>query len=79
MISGIPGGREVPQQVRSTDELPTVTDFLGFPTGEKAQGVSLVPALLEGKATRSNYRYMETLYPKSRMGWCELRAMRTDQ
>ncbi len=22
---------------------------------------------------------METLYPKSQMGWCELRAMRTDQ
>jgi choline-sulfatase len=76
---GIPGGREVPQQVRSIDVLPTVADFLDLPAGEKAQGVSLVPALLEGKATRSNYCYMETLYPKSQMGWCELRAMRTDQ
>ena len=76
---GMPGGREVPQQVRSIDVLPTVTDFLGLPVGEKAQGVSLIPALLEGKATRSNYCYMETLYPKSHMGWCELRAMRTDQ
>jgi arylsulfatase A-like enzyme/Tfp pilus assembly protein PilF len=76
---GIPGGREVPQQVRSIDVLPTVTDFLGLPAGERAQGVSLIPALLEGKATRSNYCYMETLYPKSQMGWCELRAMRTDQ
>jgi len=76
---GIPGGREVPQQVRSIDVLPTVTDFLSLPAGERAQGVSLIPALLEGKATRSNYCYMETLYPKSQMGWCELRAMRTDQ
>jgi choline-sulfatase len=76
---GVPGGREVPQQVRSIDVLPTITDFLGLSAGEKAQGVSLVPALLEGKGTRSNYCYMETLYPKSQMGWCELRAMRTDQ
>jgi Tfp pilus assembly protein PilF len=76
---GIPAGREIPQQVRSIDVLPTVTDFLGLPADEKAQGVSLVPALLEGKATRTNYCYMETLYPKSQMGWCELRAMRTDQ
>jgi len=76
---GIPGGREILQQVRSIDVLPSITDLLGLPAGEKAQGVSLVPALMEGKATRSNYCYMETLYPKSQMGWCELRAMRTDQ
>jgi arylsulfatase A-like enzyme/Tfp pilus assembly protein PilF len=76
---GIPGGRVVSQQVRTIDVLPTVTDFLGLPAGEKVQGVSLMPALLEGKATRSNYCYMETLYPRTRMGWSELRAMRTDQ
>ena len=76
---GIPGRREISQQVRSIDVLPTITNLLGLSVGEEAQGVSLVPALLEGKATRSNYCYMETLYPRSQMGWCELRAMRTDQ
>jgi choline-sulfatase len=75
----IPGGREIPQQVRSIDVLPTLTDLLGLSAGERVQGVSVVPALLQGKATRTNYCYMETLYPKSQMGWCELRAMRTDQ
>ncbi len=76
---GIPAGREVTQQVRSIDVLPTVTDFLGLPPSEKVQGASLMPALIEGKPTRSNYCYMETLYPKTQMGWSELRAMRTDQ
>ena len=76
---GIPSGRVVSQQVRSIDVLPTVTDLLGLTADEIVQGVSLMPALLEGKATRSNYCYMETLYPKTRMGWSELRAMRTDQ
>ena len=27
---------------------------------------------------RSNYSYGETLYPRTYMGWSELRAMRTD-
>jgi len=35
--------------------------------------------MVEGKPPRSNYCYMETLYPKTQMAWSELRAMRTDE
>lgn len=76
---GIPSGHELPQQVRSIDVLPTVTEFVGLASGEKVQGVSLLPAILEGKPPRSNYCYLETLYPKTQMGWSELRGMRTDE
>jgi len=75
----LPAGRVVRQQVRSIDVLPTIADYLGLPSGDKAQGVSLMPAIAEGKSPRSNYCYMETLYPKTQMGWSELRGMRTDE
>ena len=40
--------------------------------------VSLMPAILEGKGVRTDDSYMETLYPKSHLGWSELRGIRTD-
>ena len=76
---GVPGGRIVPQQVRSIDVLPTVTDYLGLAAGDQAQGASLMPSIIEGKPPRSNDCYLETLYPKTQMGWSELRGMRTDE
>jgi choline-sulfatase len=75
----VPAGRVVSQMVRSIDVLPTVADYLGLPAGGKVQGASLMPTLLEGRPPRSNYCYMETLYPKTQMGWSELRGMRTDE
>ncbi|HEY3131444.1 MAG TPA: sulfatase-like hydrolase/transferase [Acidobacteriota bacterium] len=76
---GAPAGRVVTQQVRSIDIMPTIADFLGIPSGGRAQGVSLMPAIAEGKLVRSNYSFMETLYPKTHLGWSELRGMRTDE
>jgi len=76
---GIPSGRAVPQQVRSIDVEPTIADLLSLPAGDKAQGVSLKSSLIEGRDPRSNYCYMETLYPKTSHGWSELRGMRTDE
>ncbi len=76
---GVPQGRVVAQQVRSIDVMPTVADFAGTAPGDKVQGVSLRDAVVEGKGTRSNYCYMETLYPRTHMGWSELRGMRTDE
>ncbi len=76
---GIPPGRVVPQQVRSIDVMPTIADLLGHSAGSKVQGVSLRSSLMEGKEPRSNYCYMETLYPKTSHGWSELRGMRTDE
>jgi choline-sulfatase len=76
---GIPQGRTVPQQVRSIDVEPTIADLIGLSAGDKVQGVSLKSSLMEGKEPRSNYCYMETLYPKTSHGWSELRGMRTDE
>jgi arylsulfatase A-like enzyme/Flp pilus assembly protein TadD len=75
---GIPSNRVVPRQVRSIDVEPTIADFLGLHPGDKVQGVSLKSSLIEGREPRSNYCYMETLYPKTSHGWSELRGMRTD-
>jgi Flp pilus assembly protein TadD len=76
---GVPAGKVVSQQVRSIDVLPTVTDFLGLAHGDKVQGTSLLPAILEGKEVRSNYCFLQTLYPKTHLGWAELRGIRTDE
>ncbi len=76
---GVPKGQIVTQQVRSIDVMPTVLDYLGLPPGSKVQGTSLMPAIVERKRVRTNYSYMETLYPKTHLGWSELRGMRTDE
>ncbi len=76
---GISAGQSVDQQVRSIDIMPTVADFLAIPPGSRVQGTSLMPLLASQKHVPTNYSYMETLYPKTGMGWSELRGMRTDQ
>lgn len=75
---GIAAGKVVAEQVRSIDILPTVMEFLHLPTSPESQGVSLWPLIEQGIRVRSNYSYGETLYPRTYMGWSELRAMRTD-
>ena len=75
----IPAGRVVRQQVRSIDVMPTIAELIGGEPGGKVQGASLVPAIVDGKGVRTNYCYLETLYPKTHLGWSELRAMRTDE
>jgi len=76
---GIPPGQVVQQQVRSIDVMPTVADFLHISAGDKVQGASLMPLLTSGKEVPTHYSYMETLYPKTSMGWSELRGMRTEE
>jgi len=76
---GILKGQTVDQQVRSIDIMPTIADFLAISPGDKVQGTSLMPLLASLKHVPANYSYMETLYPKTGMGWSELRGMRTDQ
>jgi arylsulfatase A-like enzyme/Flp pilus assembly protein TadD len=74
----VPPGKVIDDQVRSIDIHPTVMEFLNVPASVEAQGVSLWPLLRQGAHVRSNYSYGETLYPRTYMGWSELRAMRTD-
>lgn len=75
----IPPGKVIDDQVRSIDLHPTVMEFLHLRPSPEAQGVSLWPLLQLGTRVRSNYSYGETLYPRTYMGWSELRAMRTDE
>ena len=80
MIAGpdAPQGKVIEDQVRSIDIHPTVIEFLHLAPSPEAQGVSLWPLLRQGTHVRSGYSYGETLYPRTYMGWSELRAMRTD-
>lgn len=80
LIAGpdVPRGKVLDDQVRSIDVHPTVMEFLHLPSSPEAQGVSLWPLVEAGTHVRSNYSYGETLYPRTYMGWSELRAMRTD-
>jgi len=71
-------GKVISDQVRSIDVMPTVIEFLHLSPGVEVQGVSLWPLIREGRRVPSNYAYLETLYPRTYMGWSELRAMRTD-
>jgi arylsulfatase A-like enzyme/Tfp pilus assembly protein PilF len=74
----VPRGKVIEDQVRSIDLHPTVMEFLHLSASAEAQGVSLWPLIEQGTRVRSNYSYGETLYPRTYMGWSELRAMRTD-
>jgi len=74
----VPSGKVIAEQVRSIDVHPTVMEFLHLKPSPQAQGVSLWPLIEEGKLVHSNYSYGETLYPRTYMGWSELRAMRTN-
>ena len=76
---GIPEGQVVDQQVRSIDVMPTVADFLRISPGNRVQGTSLMPLLTSRKEVPTHYSYMETLYPKTSMGWSELRGIRTEK
>ena len=76
---GVPAAKVIAQQVRSIDVMPTIVEYLGLSPGSQAQGTSLLPAVLEGKSPASSFAYMETLYPKTALGWAELRAVRTDE
>jgi choline-sulfatase len=73
----IPSGKVIKDQVRSIDLMPTIADYLGISPGSQVQGGSLLPLMLGKGAVPDRYAFCETLYPKTQMGWSELRAVRT--
>jgi len=73
---GLPAGKTVTGQVRTIDLLPTVLSLLGGEVPADVQGVDLLPAT-QAKPVGTAMSYGETLYPKTNMGWAELRSMRT--
>lgn len=75
---GVPSGKVIHQEVRSIDVMPTILAFLNLSPGKEAEGVNLWPLIERGVNVPSNFAYMETLYPRTYMGWSELRGFRTD-
>ncbi|HVN81367.1 MAG TPA: sulfatase-like hydrolase/transferase [Terriglobia bacterium] len=76
---GLAPKRVITQQLRTIDIMPTIVQWLGLSPGDKAQGVSIVPALTQGKVMPTTFAYSETIYPKTNLGWSELRAVRTPE
>jgi tetratricopeptide (TPR) repeat protein len=74
----VPVHKVIEDQVRSIDIMPTALDFVHLSPGSEAQGVSLWPLFREGHHVHSNFAYLETLFPRTYLGWSELRALRTD-
>jgi choline-sulfatase len=63
-------------QVRTTDILPTVVDWLGIPPPARLDGASLKP-YVDGTEEKDRTAVGETDYPL-RFGWAPLRSVRAD-
>jgi len=70
---GVPA-REVRDQVRIVDVMPTVLELVGAETPTDVQGASLMP-LARGE-TLDLLAFTETWYPRYHYGWSELTAVR---
>jgi choline-sulfatase len=78
---GVPAGQVIQAQVRSIDVMPTILAAVKIKAGDYLQGVSLWP-LIEGSRglpPESRFALMETIYPRTHLGWSELRAVRTKE
>ena len=76
---GVPAEKVVDPQVRSVDVAPTILAALNLPSGSTMQGASLWP-LLEGQTqlpAESRFAYVETIYPRTHMGWSPIWALRS--
>jgi choline-sulfatase len=76
---GVPAGRVISEQVRSIDVMPTVLAFLHLSPGNEAQGVNLWPLIEHSTRSPTDSAYLETIYPRTYLGWSELRGVRTDK
>jgi len=66
--------RNVADQVRIVDVMPTILDLVGATAPAAVQGVSLMP--LGQGAKRDLLAFGETWYPRYHYGWSELTAVR---
>jgi len=80
LIIKLPGqsnaGKIVTAQVRTTDLLPTVLDWVGMPPPTRLDGESLRP-YLSGSESADRIALGETDYPL-RFGWASLRSVRME-
>ena len=78
---GVLPGKVIEAQVRSIDVMPTILAALKMSPGDQVQGISLSP-LMDGNDNlppESHFALMETIYPRTHLGWSELRAVRTKE
>jgi choline-sulfatase len=71
--AGLPA-REIPDQVRIVDVMPTLLDLVGIDVPPAVQGRSLLP--LARGARLDLVALSETWYPRHHYGWSELTAIR---
>jgi arylsulfatase A-like enzyme/Tfp pilus assembly protein PilF len=65
--------REIKDQVRILDVMPTVLALLGVPAPKAVQGVSLLP--LAGGQSLGLIAHAESWYPRYHYGWSELNSV----
>jgi arylsulfatase A-like enzyme/Tfp pilus assembly protein PilF len=65
--------REIPDQVRIVDVMPTALDLLGVPVPKTVQGVSLLP-LARGDRL-GLVAHSESWYPRYHYGWSDLQSI----
>ena len=75
--TAVPSGRQVSQQVRHVDILPTILDWVRIPPPSDVDGVSLKP-LIDGRSPTAAAppSYSESLFGRLHFGWSDLRAVR---
>lgn len=69
-------GRRIPAVTRSVDVMPTILNLLHLPSRPSISGRSLVPQMTGQVSDPNLAAYAETMYPRDRFGWSELRAVR---
>jgi choline-sulfatase len=76
LSNGRAAGKEVNEQVRTTDIVPTILELVGLPMPEKLDGASLSPLFSGGEAMARTV-FGQTDYPL-RFGWAPLRSVREE-
>ena len=72
---GLPRGARVSTPVSLVDVFPTLAELAGVAAPAEVRGHSLAP-LWRGAKTHATPIYAETIYPRNRFGWSDLRALR---
>jgi len=67
------------EQVRLIDIMPTILDYLGMPSHQDTQGVSLIPKIRKRSLKLDLPAYGESYYTRIHFGWSELKCLRTDR
>lgn len=80
LIIEVPGdamrARRIAAVVRGVDVMPTILNLLNLPMPSSISGRSLVPSMTGAVPDPNLQAYAETMFPRDRFGWSDLRAVR---